>query len=209
MAIWRSAAEIGLADPDPDHVAWILEELLRVADRSEHLVESLLLLAAADQEPIDVVPLRLDETVADVVADRMREAEQRGITLTSRCEPVTVDGDVVLLSLLVRNLLDNALRYNHAGGAIDVSRDDHAGGAIDVTVTGRTLIVVNTGPFIPGEVAPQLFEPFRRLGRRSHAPGEGAGLGLSIVATIARTHHARVVAGANPDGGMTVTVRFP
>ncbi|MEU9185793.1 ATP-binding protein [Streptomyces sp. NPDC048484] len=198
MAIWRSAAEIGLADPDPEHVAWIREELLHVADKSEHLIESLLLLAVADQEltPTGVEPVRLDETVALAAADRLQETELRGITLTTVGEPVTVDGDGLLLALLVRNLLDNALRYNHDNGTVDV------------TVADRTLTVVNTGPPIPDAIAPQLFEPFRRLGQRTHTPKEGAGLGLSIVAAIGRAHHAQVDASANPAGGMTVTVRF-
>jgi signal transduction histidine kinase len=55
----------------------------------------------------------------------------------------------------------------------------------------------------------ELFEPFRRLHSRRRAPGEGAGLGLSIVASIARAHRADVTAGANADGGLTLQVTFP
>jgi signal transduction histidine kinase len=197
LAIQRSAAEVGLADPDPERVAWVRSELLRVADRSEHLIDSLLMLATAGQGPQNVQPVRLEETAAIATTDMADEAAERGITLTTALEPTPVDGDPVLLGLLVRNLLDNAVRYNHRGGTVGI------------VLTDRTLTVSNTGPGIPDDTAPLLFEPFRRLGRRTHTPGEGAGLGLSIVASIARAHHADTNAHANPDGGLTITVRFP
>ena len=99
-----------------------------------------------------------------------------------------------MLDHLVRNLLSNAIRHNVTGGRVDV-RVDAAG-----------LQVRNTGSPVPPEVVPRLFEPFRRLHGRQHNPSEGAGLGLSIVASIAGAHGARIHATANPDGGLTVTV---
>ncbi|MGW7315170.1 ATP-binding protein [Streptomyces sp. NPDC054865] len=69
----------------------------------------------------------------------------------------------------------------------------------------------NTGPQIAAADVPRLLEPFRRRAERRHTAGEGAGLGLSIVASIARAHGAELLAEANPEpaGGLTVRVRFP
>ncbi|MDX3539529.1 ATP-binding protein [Streptomyces sp. MB09-01] len=109
-------------------------------------------------------------------------------------------GDRALLGHLLRNLLINAVRHNRDGGRMTV-----------VTSAEGELTVSNTGPVIdPADVA-GLLEPFRRRAERQHTAGEGAGLGLSIVASIVRAHGAELVAEANPGpvGGLTVRVRFP
>lgn len=97
----------------------------------------------------------------------------------------------------MHNLLSNAIRYNLPRGRVEL-RAGPAG-----------LSVRNTGAPVPADEVEELFEPFRRLHSRRRAPGEGAGLGLSIVASIARAHRAGVTAGANPDGGLTLQVTFP
>lgn len=197
LAVQRAAAEIGLADPDldPRQLARIRGKLIDVADHSEQLIEQLLLLSATDEGLQTVEPVALD-----AVADRVVEAladEARGHRVTVRTEllPLTVNGEAVLLDHLVHNLVGNAIRYNHPGGRVVVR------------VGADGLEVTNTGSRVPPEVAPQLFEPFRRLQQRRNATGEGTGLGLSIVASIARAHGAEATAEANPDGGLTIRVR--
>ncbi|PZT71165.1 two-component sensor histidine kinase [Streptomyces sp. SW4] len=197
LAVQRAAAEIGLADPDPADIPWIRQRLIEAAHHSEQLIDSLLLLATTDRGLDRSEPVHLEQTTAIIVADLGEEARHRGITVTPAIEPTVVHGDATLLAHLVRNLLSNALRYNHHGGNVDVRLAD------------RTLTVTNTGPLVPPDTAPLLFEPFRRIGERTHSAAEGTGLGLSIVASIARAHHARATARANPTGGLTVTVRFP
>ncbi|GAU70329.1 putative two-component histidine kinase [Streptomyces sp. NBRC 110611] len=199
LAVQRAAAEIGLATSDPQAVARIRSKLIEVADSSERLIEGLLLLSVSDQGLEHREPVALDELTGSVAAEHTasQRARDHGITVRTETSPVTVQGDPVLLVHLVRNLLGNALRYNQDGGHITV------------TVHGRVLEVANSGPLVPPETVPYLFEPFRRLEERRHGPGEGAGLGLSIVASIARAHDARATAEANPDGGLTVRVAFP
>jgi signal transduction histidine kinase len=97
----------------------------------------------------------------------------------------------------VHNLIVNALVHNHPAGTVQV------------LVGPGQLDVINTGPIIAPQTVPLLFEPFRQTRARSFAPQEGAGLGLSIVASIARAHRAQTIATANPDGGLTVKVLFP
>jgi len=194
LAVQRAALEIGLADPSPERVARVRSKLLDVADRSERLIEGLLLLSTSDQGLDRTELVELDEVVERVAAEHQPEAGARDIKIRTRTEPLRVDGDPVLLGHLVRNLLENALRYNVPGGRIDVSLDP-AG-----------LTVSNTGAEVPDDVVPHLFEPFRRLHARRHKRGEGTGLGLSIVTSIAHAHGWEATAAANPGGGLTVSI---
>ncbi|MFD0552035.1 sensor histidine kinase [Streptomyces rectiviolaceus] len=199
LAVQRAAAEIGLAgEPDARQVARIRTKLISVADDSEHLIEGLLLLATSERGLERREPIALD-VVADAVTEGLAgRASERDVTLCLHAEPLTVYGDGVLLDRLVHNLVANAVHYNVKGGRVDVRT-----GPDGVEVT-------NTGPVVPPETVPHLFEPFRRLRERTHARGEGAGLGLSIVAAIARAHGARATASANEEGGgLSVRVRFP
>lgn len=198
LAVQRAAAEIGLAGaPDAERVAMIRTKLISVADDSEHLIEGLLLLAASEQGLERRESVALD-ALAHAVADGLaEEAAGRDVAVSVQTEPLTVEGDGVLLDRLTHNLVANAVRYNVPGGRVSV-----------LVSRGGELEVSNTGPEVPPGTVPHLFEPFRRLNERTHAKGEGAGLGLSIVAAIARAHGAEVSAEANPGGGLSVRVRF-
>ncbi|MEW1924530.1 MULTISPECIES: sensor histidine kinase [unclassified Streptomyces] len=199
LAVQRAAAEIGLAgEPDARQVARIRTKLISVADDSERLIEGLLLLATSERGLERREPIAVD-VVADAVAEGLAGlAAERDVTLHLRAEPLTVHGDGVLLDRLVHNLVANAVHYNVKGGRVEVR-------------TGPDGIeVTNTGPVVPPDTVPHLFEPFRRLRERTHARGEGAGLGLSIVDAIARAHGAQTTAEANGEGGgLSVRVRFP
>ncbi|MFZ3471028.1 sensor histidine kinase [Streptomyces sp. 4.24] len=210
LAVQRAAAEIGLAgDPPPEKVARIRAKLIDVADSSRHLVESLLLLAVSEEglevaEPVDLAALAASELAAvELAAAELAAAEgkaPRDLAVVRDLAPLTVTGDRTLLGHLVRNLLANAVRHNRAGGRLEVE-----------TSADGVLTVSNTGPVIDPEDVPRLLEPFRRRAERQHTAGEGAGLGLSIVASIARAHGAELTARANPrpGGGLTVRVWFP
>ncbi|MEV8632378.1 ATP-binding protein [Streptosporangium sp. NPDC051023] len=186
LAVQRAAIEIGL----PDDVGEIRDKLLLHNHRTENLIEALLVLAQAGHGLDNTRPVALDQVVRLVLA----EGSSDGVTVTTRIEPFAVDGDPVLLNRLVTNLVDNAVRYNHPGGIVEV------------TLSRGVLTVRNTGPEVPQERFGDLFEPFRRL----HTTREqGAGLGLSIVASIARAHGADVRASPNPGGGLELVVVFP
>ncbi|MER7342566.1 ATP-binding protein [Streptomyces sp. NPDC000075] len=199
LAVQRAAAEIGLAgDPSPEKVARIRERLIGVAESSEHLIESLLLLAVSEEGLESTGPVDL----AALAEAGLAATAHEGLAVVTDLAPLTVEGDRALLDHLVRNLLTNAVRHNRAGGRIEVSTSPEPGGG--------ALTVSNTGPVIDPQDVPRLLEPFRRRAERRHTAGEGAGLGLSLVASIARAHGARLRAEANPapDGGMTVRVCF-
>ncbi|MCB8905692.1 MULTISPECIES: ATP-binding protein [unclassified Streptomyces] len=198
VAVQRAAAEIGLAgEPTPERVARIRAKLIEVADDSERIIEGLLLLAASDQGLRERRPVALHEVARQAADALAAEAAEHEVTVSVRALPLTVDGDAVLLDRLVHNLVVNGVRHNVPGGRVEVRTGP---GGVEVS---------NTGPEIPPETVPLLFEPFRRLTERTHGPGEGAGLGLSIVESIARAHDATTEASPNAEGGgLTVRVRF-
>jgi Signal transduction histidine kinase len=193
LAIQRAAIEIGLDDPSPERLAEVRRELLAVNRRTERLIEGLLTLAQGDRGLDSPEPVALDV----LIRQARNDVPTDGVTVHLAAEPTTVLGDPVLLNRLFANLLHNAVRYNRPGGTVQVSLAAH------------TLTVRNTGPEVPEERIDELFEPFRRLHTDRTGSVDGAGLGLSIVASIARAHNATVDARPNPGGGLEVTVRFP
>ncbi|MFC9427424.1 sensor histidine kinase [Streptomyces sp. NPDC056987] len=200
VAVQRAAAEIGLAGtPDQERVARIRAKLIENAQDGGRIIDGLLLLASSDQGLREREPVAVHEVARTVADRRADEAAERGVRVAVHAEPLTVAGDPVLLDRLVDNLVANAVRHNVPGGRIELR-------------TGPgTVEVSNTGPVVPRDTLPLLFEPFRRLAARTHSPGEGgAGLGLSIVDSIARAHDATATATPNGEGGgLTVTVSFP
>ncbi|MGS2642299.1 ATP-binding protein [Streptosporangium sp. LJ11] len=186
LAVQRAAIEIGL----PEDVGEIRDKLLFHNRRTENLIDALLVLAQAEHGLERLRPVALDQVVRLVLA----EEGSGDITVTARTEPFVVHGDPILLNRLVTNLVDNAVRHNRPGGTVEV------------TLADGVLTVRNTGPEVPEERFGDLFEPFRRL----HTTREqGAGLGLSIVASIAKAHGAGVRASPNPGGGLELVVAFP
>ncbi|MFC7381253.1 HAMP domain-containing sensor histidine kinase [Sphaerisporangium rhizosphaerae] len=186
LAVQRAAIEIGL----PEDVGEIRDTLLLHNRRSENLIDALLVLAQAEHGLDGAGPVALDEVTRLIAA----EAGTGEVSVTAHVEPLVVDGDPVLLTRLVTNLVDNAVRYNHPGGTVAI------------TLFQGVLTVRNTGPEVPPERLGDLFAPFRRL----HTTREqGSGLGLSIVASIAKAHGAAVRATPNPDGGLELSIFFP
>ncbi|WP_141578064.1 HAMP domain-containing sensor histidine kinase [Actinomadura sp. WMMA1423] len=194
LAVQRTAVEVGLADPSPERLAEVRDEMLRNTRRSERLIEGLLVLAQGDRG-LDVrAPVDLEAVVRQVVEENAAAAASERIGVAAETRPVTVAGDEVLLTRMVANLVQNAIRHNRPGGDVRVELSEEA------------LVVRNTGPRVPPEKVDELFEPFRRLHADRTGSAEGAGLGLSIVAAIARAHGGEVRAAANPDGGLSVAV---
>ncbi|WP_308126036.1 sensor histidine kinase [Nonomuraea ceibae] len=200
LAIQRTAVEVGLADPSPERLAWIRAELLRNTERSERLIDGLLVLAQGERGLDAPAPVDLAAVVEQVVAEQSPAARDKDVTVAVSVTggPVVVAGDEVMLTRLVANLVENAVRHNHRGGRVLVELSPAAG-----------LIVGNTGPLVPPGRAGELFEPFRRLDPDRTGSAGGAGLGLSIVAAITAAHGGRVEAVPNPDGGLRVTVALP
>ncbi|MEU5978226.1 HAMP domain-containing sensor histidine kinase [Streptomyces sp. NPDC047315] len=207
LATQRTAIQVGL-DPaaSADELAATKQVLLESNRRSERLIEGLLMLARGERgledcEDVDLGAIaeeeaaRYDIRAVRAAADRPRLSLRKGGGGASGPR-VRVRGDRLLLAQLVDNLVANAVAYNVPGGTVSV------------VVSGGVLTVENTGPTVPEEDVPALFEPFRR-GEGRDRMGPGAGLGLSIVRSIAEAHGGTVTARPGPSGGLSVTVRLP
>jgi signal transduction histidine kinase len=199
LAVQRTLVEVAMADPTASSELLRLgQHLLHTNERSERLIEGLLVLARSDRGLMSRLPVRLDEVVDGVLRSTARMAAEQGVTVASRLEPRLVVGDQVLLERLVTNIVHNAVHYNEEGGSVMIT-----------VAEWPALVVANTGPLVPADLVPGLFEPFRRFDRDRVAGRDGAGLGLSIVRSVATAHHGTVHAEPNSGGGLRITVHLP
>ena len=200
LALQRTLIEVGMAgNPTPDQLELLTRQLLDTNERNEALIEGLLVLAETDQGFSARTPQRLDAIAADVAATYQQLAAAAGVRLQSDLEPVTVTGEAALLERLIANLVHNGIKYNVPDGEVCLRVGDGQ----------PVLTVTNTGPVVPAETVPRLFEPFRRArGDRLDHSG-GAGLGLTIARSITQAHEGYIAATAQPAGGLAVTVELP
>jgi two-component system, OmpR family, sensor kinase len=192
-------------DDIPEAARDRLAALKQGMHRTRHLLEQLLALARYEAHSAgrDAMPLvALDRAAKEVVADLLPQALDRGIDLGFELvEPLTVRGEPVMLTTLIRNLLDNALRFTPEGGRIDLGvyrRDDAA-----------ILQIEDSGPGIASDDMDRIFEPFYR-GQRPE--GDGTGLGLSIVKRIVDGLAGAIALETINDAahsGLRVTVTLP
>jgi two-component system OmpR family sensor kinase len=171
-------------------------------DRLIALASQLLALARAEAEPVsrrDIV--NLEAVCADVIAEFLPQAHARDIDMgLSHADAATVQGDADGLRMLVRNFVDNAVKYSPQGGRVDVSV---LGGN-----AGATVCVEDNGPGIGEHQLQQALERFARLPGHDRVPGSG--LGLSIAAAVARSHGAKLELGRSEKlGGLRACVHFP
>lgn len=186
------------------------ETVRDATERSERLIDSLLVLARSDRGRATSEEVPLDEVASEVVANNAAEAAKAGVTVSLDAAPVRVLADRPLLERLVANLVENGVRHNHVGGRVDVvlfGDDGSAGGRAEGSAVLR---VSNTGPVVPADRVDALFEPFHRLGAERTGGGrQGVGLGLSIVRSVAVAHGGSASARARAEGGLELEVRLP
>ena len=189
-----------LSAAERDRAASQLDELRRLA----RIVDGLTLLAKADAGQITLAmePVRLDELVRDNFADAQILAGPQGIQVElAACEEVTVRGDRHRLRQLLLNLADNAVKYNQPQGRVTMNLR-RASGAAEFTIA-------NTGPGIPPEALPRVFDRFFRGDPAHSNEVDGCGLGLSIAKWIVSAHHGTIQIESAPAKLTTVTVRLP
>ena len=188
-----------LADPDatPHELRTMGEAVRETIDRTERLIESLLVLARSEaatgrEEPVDLAAL-----AADCITDLYARAEEYRIAIKAELEPAWTRGEPGLLERMIANVIDNGIRHNEPGGHLEISSR--------VRDAEVRLVVANGGPVIPAEEAEHLLEPFRRLERTAG----GVGLGLSIVRSVVTAHHGTIEVIAPPAGGLELRITLP
>jgi len=205
LTILRGEIETKLRDTvtstaDREFFAAQLDEIARLAK----IVDGLTLLAKADAGQVTLAqePVRLDELVRDIFADAQLLARPHHLEVElSACDEAIIRGDRHRLKQLLLNLTDNAIKYNQPQGRVTIGLSRHNGTA--------ALIIANTGPGIPPEKLPRVFDRFYR-GDAAHGNEiEGCGLGLSIVRWIVKAHGGTIQLESNPKKLTTVTVELP
>jgi two-component system phosphate regulon sensor histidine kinase PhoR len=193
----RSAAR-----DDPSVIPRFAEQLEREAFRLSRIVSDLLDLSRLETGAELDEEVGLDQVVREE-RDRYEEAAREGgLTLSIDLGPVApVRGSVRDLSLLVRNLVDNAIRYTKPGGRVDVTLS----GLGDEVV----LSVADTGVGIPTRELPRIFERFYRVDRARSRETGGTGLGLSIVKHVIENHGGTVSVTSELGRGTCFEVRLP
>ncbi|MEU9095761.1 sensor histidine kinase [Streptomyces sp. NPDC087901] len=203
LAINRTLLEVHLSDPEaPPELQQLGKTLLATNERSEQLVEGLLLLARSDNQIVERKPVDLAEVASRALDQARGEAEAKGVEMRSELAPAVVQGNGVLLERIALNLVQNAVRYNvPADGWVEVSTELLPGQAL--------MVVANTGPVVPAYEIDNLFEPFRRLRTERTGSDKGVGLGLSIARSVARAHGGRIIAEPREGGGLVMRVSLP
>jgi signal transduction histidine kinase len=203
LAINRTLLEVQLSDPGVSvDLQQLGKTLLATNERSEQLVEGLLLLARSDNEIVDRKPVDLAEAASQALEQTRGEADAKGVALRSSLAPAVVQGNGVLLERIALNLVQNAVRYNvPEDGWVEVTTEVQHGQAV--------LIVSNTGPLVPAYEIDNLFEPFRRLRTERTGSDKGVGLGLSIARSVARAHGGHISAQPREGGGLVMRVTLP
>ena len=187
----------GVAEPTPEQLASLRDEVLRLA----RMVGDLQTLAAADAAAMQLT-LRPGDlaSIAATAADSLAgQFEAAGITLCRQLTPVPVLADAHWLHQVVTNLLTNALKFTPAGGRVTIEAGPADGQA--------RLRVSDTGAGIPAEELPRIFNRFWR-GRQASTVS-GSGIGLAIAAELAQAHGGQLTAASQPGQGTELTLTLP
>jgi signal transduction histidine kinase len=199
LTTMRTAIDVTLdGEPDQAELIAMAGDIATAVDTSQRTLDGLLALARSQAGPLRRTPVDLATVAASAIGATTDRAANGAITLQADLRPAPASGEPVLLERMAGNLLENALRYNHAGGNVTVSCGTANGHAF--------LRVVNTGPPVTPDEERRLFEPFvRGAANRTR----GAGLGLSIVRAVVTAHDGEISSTARPAGGMDIAVHLP
>ncbi len=187
-----------IGQPDPE----ALQSIVNESERLNRLVEDLLLLARAESGrlPMRYERLALDEVVAEALQSVEVLAREKVNLHVEELEPLEICGDRDRIKQVLLNLLSNAVQYTPKGGKVSLavkSEDDRA-----------LIIVSDTGPGIPPEDLPHVFERFYRADK-ARSRGKGFGLGLSIAYWIVKHHGGDIAVHSELGKGTTFTVSLP
>jgi signal transduction histidine kinase len=197
LSVIRTEADVTLADEadDPEALRRSLAVVREAGERSERLIDALLVLARADRDDRP----RIDVDLGELVRQQTDETDIDGLRLELDLRRAQVLGDRDLLRAMAANLIDNAVRHNSADGWIEI-RTESAG-------KEARLEISNSGAMTTAEEAASLTEPFRRMG--TARTGDGLGLGLSIAASVAQAHGGQLFIHPLERGGLRVSIELP
>jgi signal transduction histidine kinase len=203
LMLSQTLLQVALADPTItlDSLRAACQEAIGAGKDQAQLIDALLTLARSQRGLEQREAVDLTAVANHALDEHEPPAAARGLQVEAALDHAEVFGDARLISRLVSNLIDNAIRYNKSGGRVEVK--------LAATSAAATFTVTNTGPPVPPDQVERLLEPFQRAAPERTSGPHGLGLGLSIVAEIAAAHGAELDVRPRPEGGLTVAVRFP
>jgi two-component system, OmpR family, sensor histidine kinase QseC len=204
LAALKTQAQVALKTTDPQECHSHLKQVIASVDRCSHVIQQLLTLCRLSPEtimPEHFTQVNLSRIAAEVIAQLAPQAilKQIEIELIAKDSDYKLRGNTTGLHVLIRNLVDNAIRYTPTGGVIKVVIFNQSNFII--------LQVIDNGPGIPDKLRARVFERFfRALGTNA----QGSGLGLAIVEQITKLHKGSIALDVPKEGtGLQVEVRFP
>ena len=204
LAMMRTSLDVAAAKPGPvpPQVTALEGKLREGLDRADRLLESFLALARAQHGALpERSTASLPGLVAGAIEDRRAAIADRGIEVRQELGDAHVAGSEALLSRMVDNVIDNAVRHNEPRGWLRVATQN--GGDV------ARLVVESDGARLEEREVRELAQPFRRLGAERTGSDNGVGLGLSIVAAIVSAHGGTLELHARDQGGLRVQIELP
>lgn len=203
LAALKTQTQVALIADNPVDRNHALNKILEGVDRSSHVVAQLLTLSRLSQEETlhDVHPVDLQKVATEIIAYLVPIALEKNIDIELSPPPphTTILGNDTILGILIRNIVDNAIRYTPQKGSVKVT----------LLNTKNEVIfrVLDTGPGIPLELRERVFERFYRILGTEAA---GSGLGLAIVNQITELHHGMIHLNTPENGmGLQFDIVFP
>jgi heavy metal sensor kinase len=182
----------------------ILKSTLEEAAYLERIIDDLLFLSRIEslEKKEFNKSVQLDEILLKVVESQELAAKKKNITLEiKKAEPTEIMGEEILLERMVANIIDNAIRYTHPKGKVEVSLDKKAGSS--------TILVQDTGIGIPEESLSLIFDRFYVVDKSRFKETGGLGLGLSIVKRVADCHGGKIEVKSEMNKGTSFLIHFP
>ncbi len=196
----KTQAQVAQRATDSQQREHALQKILIGVDRATHLVTQLLTLARIDaSHRLPTTNINLHELISQIITEQMPQALEKSIDLglENRATSQEIQGNQDALFFMLRNLIDNAIRYTPNSGQVTVSLENQKTTQITVTIS-------DSGPGIPPEQQSAIFERFYR---GQHQAIQGSGLGLSIAQKVAQLHQTKIQLN-NLAKGLSVQIDF-
>lgn len=199
----RTAIDVTLdGKSSMDELVAMAADVRTAIEHSQRTLDGLLTLARSQTGPTNPPSMvDLAELAAGIIDDVTDRLADEDLELNAELRSAPTCGEPILLERMLNNLVDNAIRYNRAGGQITITTGTVAEQAV--------LHISNTGRRTDPQEVGGLLEPFVRGTGNHTRTDNGAGLGLSIVNAVVLAHHGQITATARPTGGMDIAVALP
>jgi len=202
LALMQVQLDLYNSTRHPDNDADTLQTIKMVTEQNDRLAKMVKTLL--DMSELQTVgrddKIIVGALVDEVLADLEPLAQEKNIKLIGNCKDITMIGSDILIYRLVYNLVENAIKYNHSEGQVEVTAYRREKSVY--------LSVEDTGSGIPEELRERVFEPFFRVDKSRSRELGGVGLGLALVREIVRVHDGSITVRPNPSGGTIFDVTF-